>query len=156
MQAQGTLTPRQQAEIRAQVASFLGRSPGYGKLPAAQQAQVLGDTERIVSAMAEGRPANADPYAGLRYARGQQDVTPSGVTGAVNDPNIGKVVSGGAKEMMDKSIGAAGSVIQTGVDQAARMIREIDFPLFVAKLIEGTFHAIVKSSIEQMKAYADM
>jgi hypothetical protein len=57
---------------------------------------------------------------------------------------------------MNKSIGASGSIIQTGVDQAARMVREIDFPTFVAKLIEGTFHAIVKASKEQMRAYAEM
>src|SRR5262249_25445854 len=38
----------------------------------------------------------------------------------------------------------------------ARMVKEIDFPTFVASLVEGTFHAIVKSSIEQMQAYADM
>jgi len=46
--------------------------------------------------------------------------------------------------------------IAAGVTQAARMVKEIDFPSFVANLIEGSFHAIVKSSIEQMNAYAEM
>src|SRR5262249_20616783 len=52
--------------------------------------------------------------------------------------------------------GKFGDSIAVGVTQAARMVKEIDFPAFVANLIEGTFHAIVKSSIEQMRAYAEM
>jgi hypothetical protein len=151
-----TLTPQQQQEVRQQVAGFLARSPAYDRMPPAQKAQVLADTERVVGAMAEGRSAaDADPYAGLHYARAQADLQQGSITN-VSDANTGKVISGGAKEMMGKSIGAAGSIIDVGVTEAAKMIREIDFPTFVAKLIEGTFHAIVKSSIEQMKAYAEM
>lgn len=151
-----TLSNQQLHQVRAQVAAFLGRSAAFAKLPPAERAQALADTERIVAAMAEGGTRHVDPYANLHYDRAlDMSVDPHGVSGLPSG-QIGTTVSGGAKEMMDKSIGAAGSIIQTGVDQAARMIREIDFPLFVAKLIEGTFHAIVKSSIEQMKAYSEM
>jgi hypothetical protein len=45
---------------------------------------------------------------------------------------------------------------EVGLDQAAGMVKQVDFPAFVAGLIQGTFRAIVNSSIEQMKAYADM
>lgn len=36
---------------------------------------------------------------------------------------------------------------------ADSLLREVDFPAFVADLIEGTFDAIVDASIQQMKAY---
>lgn len=45
---------------------------------------------------------------------------------------------------------------EVGVDQPAPLVKQIDFPAFVAGLIQGTFRAIVTSSVEQMKAYADM
>lgn len=36
------------------------------------------------------------------------------------------------------------------------LLETVDFPSFVSSLIEGTFNAIVNSSVEQMKAYADL
>src|SRR5215472_13848116 len=36
------------------------------------------------------------------------------------------------------------------------MINRVDFPKFVAGLIDGVFNAIVTSSIKQMEAYADL
>jgi hypothetical protein len=46
--------------------------------------------------------------------------------------------------------------VTKGVTEAGHMLKEVDFPGFCAALIEGVFHSIVKSSIEQMKAYADL
>jgi hypothetical protein len=37
-----------------------------------------------------------------------------------------------------------------------KLVREVDFPGFVASLIQGVFHAIVDSSIQQMQAYAEL
>ena len=160
-----TLSNRQQRDVHAQVEGLLARSPGFAQLPPADRAQVVADTAAIVRSMAEsGGTANPDPYA-LPMARGQaypfisaqptMSVDPTRASG-LPTARGGTQVSGGAKEMMQKNLGPAGSTIQVGVDQAARMIREIDFPTFVRSLIEGTFHAIVKASIEQMKAYAEM
>jgi hypothetical protein len=36
------------------------------------------------------------------------------------------------------------------------LVQEVDFPGFVAGLIEGTFQAIVDSSIQQMEAYGKL
>ena len=63
---------------------------------------------------------------------------------------------GDAGKLLKDAGAKPGDMIGAGVTQAARMVKEIDFPQFVASLIEGTFHAIVKSSIEQMQAYAEM
>jgi hypothetical protein len=40
--------------------------------------------------------------------------------------------------------------------RAGALLDEIDFPTFVASLVDGTFDAIVDSSIRQMEAYADL
>lgn len=44
----------------------------------------------------------------------------------------------------------------TATAQLSALLDTVDFPTFVARLIEGTFNAIVDSSVEQMKAYADL
>jgi hypothetical protein len=47
-----------------------------------------------------------------------------------------------------------------GAAEGARVakvyLQSVNFPSFVSSLIEGVFHSIVKSSIEQMQAYADL
>jgi len=40
--------------------------------------------------------------------------------------------------------------------RAGALLDEIDFPAFVASLVQGTFDAIVDSSIRQMEAYSDL
>jgi hypothetical protein len=147
------LTSRQQQEIRSQVAAFLGRTRSFHSLPKAKQDQALADTERIVSELAH-TTSNPDPYSGL--ARAQADLSGGNITGVDPNANVGTIVSGGAKQMMQQQLGPTGSIINAGVDAAARMIREIDFPAFVKSLITGVFKSIVQSSIDQMKAYTDM
>jgi hypothetical protein len=143
-----TLNPKQQAEVRAQVANFLARSQAFSGLSPEQRERIIADTGKVVAAMAEGSAAS-DPY-----AMGQ-DFAGQGMVGTTSAP-VGTSISGGAANLIKKQADATGSIIDVGVQEAAKMIREINFPDFVAKLIEGTFHAIVKSSIEQMRAYADM
>src|SRR5882762_7577829 len=126
------LSTAQQQEIRRQVEGFLRQNPSFSRLSQAQQADITQSTARVVEAMAEGRPRTGDPYAAVMAT---------------------EVVGDAGKLLKDKATEFGAGV---GVTQAARMVKEIDFPAFVASLIEGTFHAIVKSSIEQMKAYAEM
>src|ERR1041384_6950866 len=99
------LSPREQQEIRSQVASFLGRSPGFGRLNSNERAQVLSDTERIVGEMAEGRPkaayaraAGADPYANLPRAGALADLGRGRITNVEKDAQFGQIASGGASQ----------------------------------------------------------
>ncbi len=134
----GALSRQQHDEIHTQVAAHLGRSAAYRRMNTREQRQILADTAKVVEAMAAGSRAPADPYAvGL-------------------DAEQGKVVGDAGKLLKGAGEGKIGDVIGAGVTQAARMVKEIDFPAFVASLIQGTFHAIVTSSIEQMQAYAEM
>jgi hypothetical protein len=53
--------------------------------------------------------------------------------------------------------GEAGAVAaREGADALAGLIERVNFPKFVAGLIDGVFTAIVSSSIKQMEAYAEL
>jgi hypothetical protein len=49
-----------------------------------------------------------------------------------------------------------GQALRTGVEQAGALLNAVNFPTFVSGLIEGVFHSIVTSSIQQMEAYAKL
>jgi hypothetical protein len=138
--------------VDQQTLAFLRKNPNFQRLSSAQQAETVAAMSAVVRTMAEGaeRGGAIDPYS--RLAIGLEDSTQ-----LIQRGNGVQTVSGGAKDLMKKvGSGEVGSVIGAGVTQAARMVKEIDFPKFVASLIDGTFKAIVTTSIEQMKAYAEM
>jgi hypothetical protein len=160
------LNPNQRREVQAQVARFLQQSQAFATLPRNRQHEIIGHTAKIVEKLAEAPPqamAQADPYAtDLAYPRYVQPPPPA-ISSNQYGANInttgdvpGKGMQGNAAALLKNKQNDLGSVIGAGVTQAARMVKEIDFPTFVASLVEGTFHAIVKSSIEQMTAYAEM
>ena len=49
-----------------------------------------------------------------------------------------------------------GTALRTGVEQAGALMEAVNFPQFVSGLIDGVFHSIVTSSIQQMEAYAKL
>lgn len=49
-----------------------------------------------------------------------------------------------------------GTALRAGVEQAGALMAAVNFPQFVTSLINGVFHSIVTSSIEQMEAYAKL
>ena len=54
------------------------------------------------------------------------------------------------------SVPQFGTAIRTGVEQAKAFVEGVNFPGFVSGLIQGVFHSIVQSSMEQMEAYAKL
>jgi hypothetical protein len=148
------LTSGERHEIQRQVGGFLGRSPAFRGLAPQRQREVASDTARLVERLAEGpRRRSADPYA---MPLGTMDANSSSSTVDTSGDQVEGRMTGNVDALLKNKQAQIGSVVGAGVSQAARMVKEIDFPAFVSSLIEGTFHAIVKSSIEQMKAYADM
>jgi hypothetical protein len=117
--------------VEQQVGRMLERSTAYHAMPPGARAQILRDTAAVVAALAAGT-SQADPYA-LPRASGLDLASPPPPQGGFNPESV-----------------------KAGVQQVARIVKEVDFPNFVASLIQGTFHAIVTSSIEQMRAYADL
>jgi hypothetical protein len=51
---------------------------------------------------------------------------------------------------------AFGQAAKAGVQGMIDMVKGVDFPGFVSSLVQGVFHSIVESSIQQMEAYAKL
>ncbi|MDB5399656.1 MAG: hypothetical protein JWQ55_1674 [Rhodopila sp.] len=124
-----------QPEVRHAVRDVLLRSQSFQQLPVATQQQVAHDMTRIADYLAkpEGIPANHLPTAAA------QDYTSD--VKAVNAIGKDQFKAGALRE---------------GVSQAKALIKAVNFTDFVSGLIQGVFHAIVTSSIEQMQAYAEL
>ena len=68
----------------------------------------------------------------------------------LNDPPAGTGASG------DSDQSASPDVIRRAGPAAQNMLESLAFPDFVASLVQGTFQAIVDSSIQQMEAYSQL
>lgn len=132
-------TPR--PEVRSEVMKLLTKSPAYHKLPQAQQQQVARDTAMLADTLV------GQPSGGLATSTAR----------AMADPPE-QASFGEARKAVD-AIGQedfkAGAVVAGG-QAAADYIKQVNFTDFVSGLIDGVFHSIVTSSIEQMEAYAKM
>jgi len=139
--------PSPRPEVRQAVKELLTRSPAFASLPAGQQRQIAHDTALIADYLAapEGIPGNTLPGGdGAPPARAlTDDVQSTSTEGwqAVKDIGDTDFKAGAARE---------------GAAVADLLLTKVNFPTFVSGLIEGVFHAIVKSSIEQMEAYSNM
>jgi len=96
------------------------------------------------------RPPHMAPAGVAAMARdifGRETVSPTpqqdtGMFGPQSDPAKPAARREKATDALGRRVGA--------------LLDEIDFPTFVSSLIDGTFNAIVDSSIRQMEAYADL
>jgi hypothetical protein len=138
-------------EVRHAVASLLTRSQAFNALSPEKKREVARATAMVADYLAvpEGIPGN-QLAGGLAMppARALVGETPPGVestyaerSDTVADVGNEPFVAGAARE---------------GAEIAKQMINDVKFPVFVASLIEGVFHAIVRASIEQMQAYTEM
>jgi hypothetical protein len=154
-------------EVQRQVGEMLGRSASFHSLPPAERETILRNTAAIVGTLAENRLSQAagggDPFAvplneGPFPPRGGGQKG-SGVTTTENGAFLKG--SGGATERREDNIGPKsskdfGAGIAMGVQQTGELLREVNFPNFVAELIQGVFQAVVDASIQQMKAYGEL
>jgi hypothetical protein len=168
--------PDQDHEVQRQVGEMLGRSASFHALPPAEQESIRRNTEAVVATLAANRLSQAagdgggDPFAvpmnngvgGIPGAGGLPGRPGQGQTG-VTTTDRGAFLSGkgGATTRRSDNIGPKkagefGSGIAMGVQQTGELLREVNFPNFVAELIQGVFQAVVDASIQQMKAYGEM
>jgi hypothetical protein len=142
--------PQPRPEVRQAVANLLTRSDAFRALSPERQREVAQATALVADYLAvpEGIPGNALP-GGLGTT-----------TTALADPPAAppQASYADASKQVDK-IGDGefeASAAREGAKVAGLLMKQVKFPTFVASLIEGVFHAIVKSSIEQMEAYTAM
>jgi len=141
--------PVPRPEVRQAIKNLLTRSPAFSQLPTAQQQQTARDTALIADYLAapEGIPGNTiQGGVGAPPARALEDPGPQEqdyetARKAVSEIGGGKFNAGAARE---------------GAKVAGLLMKQVNFPTFVAGLIQGVFQAIVSSSIQQMEAYSTM
>jgi hypothetical protein len=127
-------------EVRKQVRTLLQSSEAFRSLPADKQMEIAHNTVDIADYL-----ANPEGLVDERMARQ--------LAGAQALPMTQTGANGGA--------GGRGQQFQAlsareGAAVAKLYLDAVDFPAFVGGLIQGVFHAIVQSSIEQMDAYAHL
>jgi hypothetical protein len=127
-------------EVREAVRNVLTRCAAFAQLPPEKQQQIAHDTARIADYLAAPEGFSG---AELPTAAALADAPES--TYAQRVAQVNKV--GG-------DFKAAGA--REGAEVAGMLLEKVNFPTFVAGLIEGVFHAIVKATIEQMEAYGQL
>src|SRR5260370_35127511 len=133
--------PPPPVEARQAVKNLLLRSPAFSKLPAATQQKIAQDTAEIAGYLAqpEGIPGNK---------------LPSAATLADGDPNQTHANYQENLQQVNKvGSGFKAQAAREGAQVAGVLLKQVNFPTFVASLLEGVVHAIVHSSIEQSEAY---
>jgi hypothetical protein len=138
---------------RMNVRELLMKSEAFQALPPEKQREIARNTVEIASYLAapEGIRASelpnaaaqiaGDPYAlgmSIDGRRAPHSTAQAGPTTQREAGEPGQFTAQAARE---------------GAAVAGALLREVDFPAFVGGLINGVFHSIVQSSIEQMEAY---
>jgi hypothetical protein len=138
------------------LADLLAQSPSYRSLDRVGQheiAQALDKISRFLAVPGTLPPLARQMAPDLRSAIGTQpDAGPSGQPSTSTAP----APAPGATAPAAPSSGGGGGAVGRAGEVARATLSAIDFPAFVASLIQGTFQAIVDSSIQQMEAYATM
>ena len=143
--------PPPRPEVRNAVRDLLLKSESFRKLPVAQQHQIAHDTALVADHLVVpgGIPGNQLPNAPAiarsQAVAGGLDVDPSQSTYQRDVQQVNKVGTG------FKAVAA-----REGAEVAGALLQKVNFPTFVASLIQGVFHAIVQASIEQMEAYGKL
>ncbi|ADV26718.1 hypothetical protein Psesu_0866 [Pseudoxanthomonas suwonensis 11-1] len=125
------------AVARQEVRKLLESSDAFAQLPPDKRETLAKGMVQIASYLAEPD--------GVRLKRNQ--VSPQ-VRALAGDED------GGPLPMQDQP--EFGQALRTGVEQAGALMNAVNFPSFVSGLIDGVFHSIVTSSIQQMEAYAKL
>ncbi len=133
-------TPR--PEVRAAVQNLLTKSDSFRALPPSKQMEVARDTALIADVLAAnpqafGAPAGAPASAMEERSEASYQDTQAAVDAIGQAP----FTAGAARE---------------GAEVAKQFMSSVNFVDFVSGLIDGVFHSIVTSSIEQMEAYSRM
>ncbi len=143
-----TAAATQQSElmplIRAQVRDKLLSCPSYSALPKDQRVAIAHDTVKAFHYILGG--ADGESMPGSVQVLGDTPVTRELAKAALPEGD-----TAGQRFAESGAVAA-----QQGSEAFTEMVSRINFPKFVAGLIDGVFNAIVTSSIKQMEAYAEL
>lgn len=136
------LSPLSVDRVRPQVQAMLTNIPAFAELQDDEKSKLANDMVKLLAFM-------DDPN------RVAEQGAPAPAAEALANANEQ------TRQNLSKSPGFAGKDFEAGAarqgtDQFARLVQAVDFPAFVGGLINNVFQTIVASSIEQMRAYAEL
>ena len=144
--------------VRQDVERMLSESQSFRHLDEPTQHALTDALSKITGYLASSNidPNLANPMATeLRSANNlQEQLAPQGPPGRPMVPGQALPAQGPAPNSVTAPTSQS-TIDKTG-GAAKALLNAIDFPQFVASLIQGTFQAIVDSSIQQMEAYAQL
>jgi len=130
--------------IRAQVKDRLMASRVFRSLPPEKRSEIAHHTVKAIHYIAGGEDGTSRPTSVTLAG----DSPVSRELAQQNDP---------AGDTAGQRFAQSGAIAaREGADTLAELVNKVDFPRFVAGLIDGVFNAIVRSSIQQMEAYAEL
>lgn len=122
--------------VRSQVRDMLLSTPSFRALAKPEQERLAHDMVKVAAFIVGGDKGTTVPTSAILADEKPRD--PAGDT---------------ASSRLKES-GAAAA--EAGTEQFVNLANKVDFPKFVAGLIDGVFNAIVTSSIKQMQAYMEL
>jgi hypothetical protein len=138
------LSPDKQRVVRAQVRALLERSESFAALP-------LEEKRKLARGLVDTVAFMADPAAGNAVAVGE--ALADGTTASDGAAKVANRL-GQKPALVQKEFTAAAT--RQGGEIFEQAANAIDFPNFVAGLIDGVFNSIVTASIRQMEAYGKL
>ena len=133
-------------DIRDRVRSHLVNSAAYQALPPVKRQALAHDTVKAFAYILGGADGRQQPTS-VQFG-GHSPITEEL---ANNTPPPPEGESAGQRFAQSGAVAA-----QQGSEAFTDMVNKVNFPKFVAGLIDGVFNAIVSSSIKQMEAYAEL
>ena len=134
--------------VRDRVRHTLLNSQAFRRLPPETQRQLAHDMVKVASYIVGGEDGRNLPAAAALPE------TSSALAGATVGAELPANRPGPPQKVAGEDFKAAAA--EQGSKAFTQMVRDIDFPKFVAGLIDGVFNAIVDASIKQMEAYAEL
>jgi hypothetical protein len=132
--------------VDQRIHELLGQSHAWWDLTPERREAISRDTEKVARYIVGGSTGGSVPG-------GATLVGSPAATRALADTPASPVNQTAGGRMG----GAGGAVAAQGGSSAfTGMIREVNFPAFVAGLVDGVFNAIVTASIRQMEAYGEL
>jgi hypothetical protein len=128
--------------VRQEVKDILVKSKAFGELPPETKRELAGDMVKIAHYIVGGD-------------NGLNVPTAASLAGG-SKKSEGKKSGGGNQNPPPPPGGFVTEAGTQGTQNYTDLVAGVDFPNFVAGLIDGVFNAIVDTSIKQMEAYAEL
>jgi phage FluMu protein gp41 len=154
----GAAAPLPKPEVRAKVKELLLKTPAFAQLPREKRDELAHNMALVADYL-----ASPEGIAGHTLKGGlAADATPTARSLGPFDSIAEPPPAGDSYESASKKVSEIGKekfeagAANAGVRAAGAFMKQVKFVEFVSGLIDGVFHSIVSSSIEQMEAYAKL